>query len=143
MFYSIMAANLLKSRHEEKLKFEYDVVVRTRFDAALLKPIETFIVEDKKIVGIDCIFTDADVLSDWLFYCSSPMMDDICDIYNDLDDHNREMANFCGEGVLRRKIQASGYNVHKLFPGQHGTNLVLVRGARTAVRGWTYYDDLP
>ena len=142
MFYSIMKANFLKQQHEKKMKFKYDIVVRTRFDAALLKPIDSFVIEENKVVGIDAIDSD-DKLSDWLFYGNSKIMDDICGIYYDLKDYEQSLANFCGENILWKKIEGSGYDVYRLFPSQQGSNLVLVRGAPTSVKGWMYHNDVP
>lgn len=97
MFYKIYRANLLKTLHETKHNFKYDVVVRYRANIHLEDPFNFDNVEP------GCLYVDGRgysgmprecrglglkelsyMMQDIFFYGDSATMDIVCDVYNNL-----------------------------------------------------------
>jgi hypothetical protein len=134
MFYSMMKSNDLKTEYEKENNFEYDVVIRSRFDSGLLKDIDLTIVNPNIIIGIDAI--DSILLCDWLFYGNSKTMDKVVDVYNNIPELNKITKIFCGENVLWANIEKHSVEVKKLYPNQQGESLVLIRNYEPHNRCW-------
>lgn len=97
MFYKIYRANLLKTLHETKHNFTYDVVVRYRANISLIDPLNFFGIESgylyvdgrgysgmpKECRGLGLTETSW-MMQDIFFYGDSHTMDVVCDVYNNL-----------------------------------------------------------
>jgi hypothetical protein len=129
-----MKSNDLKTEYEKENNFEYDVVIRSRFDSGLLKDIDLTIVKPNLIIGIDAI--DSPLLCDWLFYGDSKTMDKIVDVYNNITELNKITKIFCGENVLWANMEKHSVEIKKLYPNQKGESLVLIRNYEPNSRCW-------
>lgn len=140
MFYSMMRVNDLKKDYENELNFKYDVVIRSRFDSGLLKDIDLTFIEPNLIVGIDAI--ESDILCDWLFYGDSDTMDKMTDVYNHVGSLKTNIKTFCGENLLWANKEKHNIKIKKLYEGQRGDALVLIRNYDVPSGGWKSEKDV-
>lgn len=140
MFYSMMKSNDLKKQHEDENGFKYDVVIRSRFDAGLLKDLDMGIIEPNTVIGIDAI--ESDILCDWLFYGNSETMDKLTDVYNHVESLKTDIITFCGENLLWANKNKHNINVKKLYEGQRGEALVLIRNYEMRKGCWMSENDV-
>ena len=132
MFYGMRMA-LTQSFHQG-----YDLIIRYRFDAALLKPVVINDVSEGLCV-IDAI-NNPERYCDWMIFGKEKNMRHVADIYNELGI--LEFSPFFGEEALFAKIKKEQLSVHKLYPNQQGENLVLIRGQDDGIRGWINVKNL-
>ena len=142
MLYSALQSNLLRKEYERQNGFQYDVVVRTRFDTALLKPVIIEDLDERTFVGIDAI-DSREKLCDWFYYSDGYAMDFAFNSYHDLDMYKDNLTTFCGEDILLDRIKKMNYEKQKLYPGLEGENLVLIRQTDMHPKAWVCYKDLP
>lgn len=139
MFYSIFASNQLKKQHELKMGFEYDWVIRSRFDYALNRFIDfdeckqdVVYVPNKEhhhALGLTC--------NDQFAWGSSPIMDKYCNTFMNLDRLYVEGFPMNGEQMLSGNLQLNNLILDKLEycdmnppfpPGEYnGTQHSLIR----------------
>jgi hypothetical protein len=104
MFFTIMESVKLVEKYSKENNLSYDVIVRTRYDAA---PLSEIIIEriDKETVYHTDSCRNPNVLSDWFFWASTQHMYNLCHVYEDIDDFVfRENVMCCGEELLTHKI---------------------------------------
>lgn len=144
MFYSIKRANDLKIEYEQRSGFEYDVVIRTRFDAGILQPIDFKNLNKNTLYSIDAI-SNPEVYCDWLLYGDTKTLDTVCSLYNYIDEIRSKVSTFCGEELLAYHIKYNNIICNKIMKGQQGKNLVLIRESQRAAsksKCWVHYTEL-
>lgn len=109
-FYSVFHANLLKKEHEVRNGFDYDFVVRTRFDYALniVIPFEQL---DKKVVYIpsDRMTKERNFGSDAFSMGSSQVIDKYCSTYLYLNEYyNNYNVPMIAEHMMSANLQRHG-----------------------------------
>jgi predicted Rdx family selenoprotein len=83
-------------------------------------------------MGIDAI-ANPYRMCDWLFYGENEIMNGVCGVYNHLESYIPTLRTrggnriFCGETILWERMTDLGLESHKLFPGQRGDSLALIR----------------
>ena len=136
--YSLMKANELKVLYEEENGFNFDWVVRSRFDFALNIEIPFEQLDNNKLYVPNCRMTpNRDFGNDQFAFSSSNNMDKYCNVFNRIDDFydsgvimiGEEMmsANWKNEGLTGNNLVYINVN-HPFPPGPHnGTWHSLVR----------------
>ena len=109
MFYSMYKAMELCTKYEYVQKFKYDVVIRCRFDAAVLDPVDLMRYEITNLSN-EIQYADAcrnpNVISDWLFWSTSINMRYLCSAYLMLDRYIfDENVMLCGEEILTHHLK--------------------------------------
>lgn len=102
MFYTMKKSVQLAKSYSETQGFEYDLVIRTRFDVAPLSPIE--LTNTPKLVHHTNSCRNPRVLSDWLFWSDSVTMYELCSVYDEIDDFVARGVLCCGEEMLTQKM---------------------------------------
>lgn len=103
MFYSM-------KKSVELVPDGYDIIIRSRYDAAPLSPI---VVNEGIFDPKGIYFTDSCrnplVMSDWFFWSTPDNMRELCSVYNDIDDFvlNKRVL-CCGEEILTKKCDIMG-----------------------------------
>lgn len=144
MFYSIKHANNLKIEHEQKCGFEYDVVIRTRFDAGILQPINFKHLNKNNLYSIDAI-NNPKVYCDWLLYGDSKTLDKVCKLYDHINELRPKVPTFCGEELLAYYLKDNNIICNKIMERQQGKNLVLIRETHESAAQsncWIHYTEL-
>lgn len=101
MFYSIQAANNLKSLYEKENDFVYDAVIRIRYDVGILSPIFMANMDLTKINFPDFMWKSHDAICDYLCISNSSLMNKFCKVYDCMDGYSeRQEVGFTGEGML-------------------------------------------
>ncbi len=113
MFYSMMKSIDLVYSYECSHKFKYDAIIRLRFDACPLQPIE---IERYEITEYtkDVFYTNScrnfEVISDWVMWSNSLNMRYLLNVYHFLDRYIlEENVLGCGENILNHHIQKIGF----------------------------------
>jgi hypothetical protein len=122
MFYSLYQANQYRVEHEKSLDFQYDMVIRTRPDVALMDPIKAgylkecldndptlVIIPKNKRCGYGGVF-----ICDLFGIASSETMTVYCDLYNQALAHHASGTIFHPETLLGIHLR---YNNRKFEPG--------------------------
>ena len=144
MFYGIKAANDLKLKYEQSCSFKYDVVIRTRFDAGLLQPIDFDNLNTDTLYSIDAI-NNSEVYCDWLLYGDSKTLDKVCNLYNDINEIKKNIKPFCGEELLAYHLKSNNIECQKTMINNQGNNLVLIRETQQSAdksNCWLHYTEL-
>lgn len=86
MYYKWWACNDMKNRHAEQHNIQYDMVIRTRPDIALLAPLpETcFVDQSKTYVPIEGSYAH-DEISDYIVIGTNEQINHWCNIYDQID----------------------------------------------------------
>lgn len=120
VFYSIYIANMLKKRYELLNGFEYDLVIRTRYDMWYEKPIDvmeyweqsrTHIVTAEKFQGLrnDPNFIHGNyTLTDIFAFSTSKNIDVFCDTYPQMSFINSQIRTPYGENYLGYRVRVMG-----------------------------------
>ena len=123
MWYSIHKSNLLKIEYEKENHFEYDVVVRCRFDSIFHSPIKFENYDLNKINVSHCAGTeDFPQVRDWFAFSNSKNMDQYAYLINDLKLLNDQVSNteraneiFLHQHLKNKKIQVNCYEFVSRF----------------------------
>jgi hypothetical protein len=123
MFYSLYHANQLRLEYEQETNTEYDMVIRTRPDVALMDPIEgptlklhldndpnLVIIPRNKRCGYNGVF-----ICDLFAITTPETMTVYCDLYNQALDHHKAGTIFHPETLLGIHLR---YNNRKFEPGE-------------------------
>lgn len=105
MFFTIKKSVELTKLHN------YDLIVRTRFDAAPLNEIDfSEFKEENNIYHTDSCRNPL-VLSDWFFWSNQKNMLELCRVYDEIDDFvlNKNVM-CCGEEILTYKLKQMELN---------------------------------
>jgi len=117
IFYSIYTANMLKKRHELLNGFEYDLVIRARYDLWYEKPIDvmeywkqsrTHIVTGEKFQGLrnDPNYTHGNyTMTDIFAFSNSKNMDVFCDTYPHMSFIQTQINPPYGENYLGFRVR--------------------------------------
>ena len=120
IFYSIYTANMLKKRYELKHGFEYDMVIRARYDLWYAEPInvlnymeqsKTHIVTAEKFQGIrnDPNFSQGSyTMTDIFAFSTSKNMDIFCDTYPHMSFIHTQINPPYGENYLGFRVRVMG-----------------------------------
>lgn len=104
MFYSMYQAMELCAKYEYAHRFKYDAVIRCRFDAAPLVPVDLDryeITNFTKEIHYADVCRNKKVISDWLFWSNSINMRYMSSAYLMLDRYVfDEKIMLCGEEIL-------------------------------------------
>jgi len=108
MFYSIWSANNLKKQYETKNGMEYDCVIRTRFDCALLDPLNVMEhINDFNFVCTPWIHKHG-VIMDWLNFSSSKIMDTHSEVWKNMGSYkNQGVQMNSGEELLTNHLKTN------------------------------------
>lgn len=101
MFYGWSRVNAMRKAYEEENKFQYDCVVRIRFDLALSTP---FIFSEYDLNSIwckNCCMHEPGCMNDHFAFSNRENMDVYLSIHNHLDEATKDCP-FCPEVVLGR-----------------------------------------
>ena len=109
MYYGIYESNLLRTKYEEQKEFEYDVVVRSRFD---LLHEEKFEVEVNNLINIP-LYGDFFGVNDQLAYGSSENMDDYSSCFLHLKSHSKIVSQADPELLLQAHFLSSGLAIKR------------------------------
>ncbi len=98
-YYSMMESAKLKTQYEQENGFQYDAVIKCRFDLLLQEPIifDTTPIDPNTIYACHCLADENDVLyriTDLLFYSDSPTFDKLCSYHNHVDDIPEELKDY-------------------------------------------------
>ena len=120
IFYSIYTANMLKKRYELEHGFEYDMVIRARYDLWYAEPInvlnymeqsKTHIVTAEKFQGIrnDPNFSQGSyTMTDIFAFSTSKNMDIFCDTYPHMSFIHTQINPPYGENYLGFRVRVMG-----------------------------------
>jgi hypothetical protein len=98
MFYKMKSCNSLKNKHEKKAGIEYDVVILTRPDLAILQSIPNHVIDHTNILWHDYKNTNHYKIGDQLTISSSQNMDYFTSIFDQLEVYwNTELQGNYGE----------------------------------------------
>ncbi len=113
MFYSMMKAIDLCAAYERAFHFKYDVVIRCRFDAAPMDPLDVEryeITSNTKEIQYANTCRNPNVISDWLFWSNSDNMLRLCWAYLLIDRYvSHDGVMLCGEELLTHHINTLRY----------------------------------
>lgn len=106
MFYSVWSANNLKKQHEVENNMEYDCVIRTRFDCALLEPLNV-----AEYTG-DTVYAPwihrGTTIMDWFNFSTSKTMDIHTNVWKDMPRHKKAgVMMTSGEELLTAQLQTN------------------------------------
>jgi hypothetical protein len=109
MFYGIKQANNLKKEHEQKNNFQYDAVIRIRFDSDIktFTP-EELLVKNKLFIptGNDNSFCG---VNDQFFFGDTNIMNEVCNMYDSFDLICNEIKFFLPEACFGVYLKKIGY----------------------------------
>lgn len=136
MWESIRRCNRLKTELEIKNSFQYDVVIRTRFDLKLETPLVIQNLNDDSLHTSRHNPND-DLVEDILFYASSPVMDKISELPTMLDEHFHKINLWNNERLLHTHCLYNSITIirHKEW------QFTLARGKRTFFDTLWYYKN--
>lgn len=149
MFYSLYQANQLRVEHEKSLDFEYDVVIRTRPDVAVLGELDadylmSHLDNDNNLMIMPrnkrCGYYGV-MICDLFGIGSSKTMTTYCDLYNQALDHHKAGCIFHPETLLAKHLQ---FNNIRYWPGDFSIEFRHLGKWRDTVTGeeWTS-DNVP
>jgi len=121
MFYSIWSANELKKRYEAKHNMKYDYVIRTRFDCALLEPLDV----TKYKTNTVCVpwLHRRSTVMDWLNFSNSSVMDTHTNLFNHMTEYKiSNVPMVSGEELLTHHLAKNGIKITNT-----NTNVKLIR----------------
>jgi len=108
MFYSIHACNNIKKQYENKHNMKYDIVIRSRFDCALLQAIDVTnpSFSDDSILIFPWVHEHA--VMDWFAFSSSKIMDIYSDVWCSMIDYKKNgIKMHSGEELLTHHLNAN------------------------------------
>jgi hypothetical protein len=115
MFYSIYKSNQLKKEYEKSNQFEYDFVIRSRFDVKLNSPIN-FNIDNSKIHLPSGCFDSQNGYVDCFAYSNSKYMDIYSETFKYIDEiMNTSNIRFCGEYILRHHLDSNDIPVDETY----------------------------
>ena len=141
MYYSMRESNILKKKYEDLMGFKYDVVIRSRFDSAILVDLDLSNLKDNMLYGIDAI-DNPNRLCDWFLFGSSNIIDSVCELYNNIENLKNKIEVFCGEELLFTHLMDNKIEYTKLFPNTQGSSLVLIRNNAENLRSRCWKREL-
>lgn len=124
MFYSLQQADKVRLAHQEKEGFEYDWVVRARFDSAIFDKVE-FEEHDHSKAHFYNIFLDINkpVVCDWLWFANSENMSHSCNVYDNMKQFwNVDEHVNSGENLTTAQLEKCNVPYEK-----HRRSLQLIR----------------
>lgn len=138
MFYGIKSAFELKVAYEEKSLINYDIVIRTRYDAGIVSPIiiESDIGEIRFIDKIRDFFRPCD----WFYFGASLDIRKVSSIYDNMIKDG--WISEGGEDLYARKMKEASLGVVILYPDDHGKTLVLIRNYDSPFGSWRNVNTL-
>jgi len=110
MWESIARCNNLKTLHEEKNAFIYDVVIKSRFDLKIETPIRP------NAMKIQSLYTSGynkniSLVEDMIFYTQSKVMNTIANLPFELDSHFKTIKFWNNESLLARHCIVHNINI--------------------------------
>tara|TARA_R110002153_G_scaffold112215_2_gene254168 strand:+ start:4836 stop:5522 length:687 start_codon:yes stop_codon:yes gene_type:complete len=106
MFYSVYKSNEIKKQYESKHNIKYDFVIRTRFDCALLEPL------DVTKYSSDLVYSPwihkHGVIMDWLNFSNSNIIDKHVEVYNNMAKYKtQKVLMTSGEELLSHHLNTN------------------------------------
>lgn len=140
MFYSMKRSLDLVNMYEEKHGFQYDMIIRTRFDIALLDPLSA---EDfsLKVMNATDSCGNPLVISDWFNWSGRENMEKFREMYGKLPEYYEKGVKIdSGEEIIVQNLRENHIATSKV-----GVRLYLIRDRSCAhlAPTWIYEDNLP
>lgn len=109
MYYSIKTANLLRSQWEQEKKIEYDLIVRTRFDVAVVEEMNLLDLDPDVLHAPNFVGTkDNGQLGDIFAVGGREVMDKYCKVWDNYVDYYNQGCKVHGETMCMWNAKAQG-----------------------------------
>jgi hypothetical protein len=129
MFYTIKQSHELKLLYEKETCVQYDVVMRMRFDVAILTPIKINL--SKNTVNFIDVIRNPSVACDWCFWGDPETMQKCMTVYDCIPEYATEGVQICGESLLQHKLDKNG-----ITKTPHPISGILARDADLNDKSW-------
>ena len=106
MFYSIGSANGLKTMHEQQMQFEYDWVIRCRFDLKLPEILDLKKYNNTTLYAPDHLKGRHDAFPDMFGFSSSYNMNVYSSVFNFIDFYCSQGHRFANEDLLMTHLKS-------------------------------------